>query len=311
MSRIKKEIYNLWDSLCWYRQKSTQVNNCFITCSGKTDGAGAQIQAVLSTMLFAHEMKVKYVHTPFKKISYPFYYGKNGHNTEDDGSYEAKWESFTNLGYNELAVDKIKLDKLNILKVRHPREVKKVKNTLYVIPDCHKFADRYPNLYLKLLPKFQNKYAQYTDKPGLYFDPSKINVAIHTRRGDVTREDSKRYTSNSFILSIIKELSSVLSSSEKEPVFHIYSQGCAKEFLEIDHNAVVFRLNECPFTTFHHMVSADVLVMAKSSFSYSAALFSKGVIIYLPFWHKPLRNWIVVNKTGGVGNKEFKDVVRN
>jgi len=223
MSRVKKEIYNLWDSLRWFKQRLTNVDDCFITCSGKTDGAGAQIQAVLSTMLFAHELGIKYVHTPFKKILYPFYYGKNGHNIEDDESYEAKWESFTNLGYNEFAVDKIKLDKLNILKVRHPREVKKVKNTLYVITDCHKFADRNPSLYLKLLPKFQQKYTESTDKPDLYFDHSKINIAIQIRRGDVTKEHTKRYTSNSFVLNIIKELSSALSDSRGKPVFHIFS----------------------------------------------------------------------------------------
>lgn len=301
MSRVKKEIYNLWDSLCWLKQKSTRVNNCFITCSGKIDGAGAQIQAVLSTILFAQELGIKYVHIPFKKIS---------HNIDNDKSYERRWESFANLGFKELAVGQINSNELEIIKVSHPRQVKKINNTLYVIPDCHKFADRFPNLYLKLIPDFQKKYAESKDKPDLYFDPSKINIAMHMRRGDVTREDSKRYTSNSFVLSIIKELSSVLSSSGRELVFHIYSQGCSKEFLEIEHSAIIFHLNESPFTTFHHMVSADVLVMAKSSFSYSAALFSKGVIIYLPFWHKPMKNWIIINKNGCFDKERFKDVLR-
>ncbi len=74
-------------------------------------------------------------------------------------------------------------------------------------------------------------------------------------------------------------------------------------------DGTVFHLNECPFTTFHHMVSADVLVMAKSSFSYSAALFSNGIKIYLPFWHKPLQNWIVVNENGGFNKKKFENML--
>ncbi len=297
MSRLKKEIRTLWDSIGWYRQKLKSAENCFITCSGKTDGAGAQIQAILSTMLFADELAIKYVHTPFKKI---------GHNINDDKSFESKWESFVNLGFNELAVDQIKSNKLDIINVSHPREVKKIKNTLYVIMGCHKFADRNPDLYLKLAPQIQHKYAQSSEKPDLYFDPSKINVAVHIRRGDIAEEHSKRYTSNHFVSNIIKKISAVLNDYGHKPIFHIYSQGNDAAFSEIAQDSIFFHLNECPFTTFHHMVSADVLVMAKSSFSYSVALFSKGVIIYLPFWHKPLQNWIVVNTNGMFSTKKIK-----
>lgn len=301
MSRIKEKINTLLDSLCWFKQRLTNVDNCFITCSGKTDGAGAQIQAVLSTMLFANELGIKYIHTPFKKIE---------HNIENDKFFESKWESLVNLGFNELSIGQIKLDKLDIVQVGHPREVKKIENTLYVIPQCHKFVDRDPNLYLKLLPKFQQKYAQSSKKPNLYFDPSKINVAIHIRRGVVTKKSSKKYTSNQLILSLIKSISSALSDLGVKPIFYIFSQGNMEEFLDIHLDRVIFHLNECPFTTFHNMVSADVLVMAKSSFSYSAALFSKGAIIYLPFWHKPLRNWVVVDKNGSFDKEDFKDMVR-
>jgi len=277
------------------------VDDCFITCSGKTDGAGAQIQAVLSTMLFANELGIKYAHTPFKKIA---------HNIDNDESYEAKWESFTNLGFNELAVDQIKSRELNIVEVSHPRQVKKVENTLHVIPDCHRFADRNPNLYLKLLPKFRRKYAESTEKPDLYFDLSRINVAIHIRRGEISKEDSSRYTSNSLVLSVIRNISSALSDLKEEPVFHIFSQGDIEEFLDMRLRGIIFHLKECPFTAFHHMVFADVLVMAKSSFSYSAALFSKGTMMYLPFWHKPLRNWVVVKKNGSFDKRKFKDMIK-
>jgi len=286
------------------------VDDCFITCSGKTDGAGAQIQAVLSTMLFADELGIKYVHTAFKNISYPFHFKQTGRNIDNDKSFEGKWESFANLGFNELAVGQMKLDKLDIVQVGHPREVKKIKDTFYVICDCHKFADRNPDLYLELLPKFRQKYAESTEKPDLYFDLSRINVAIHIRRGEISKEDSSRYTSNSLVLSVIRNISSALSDLKEEPVFHIFSQGDIEEFLDVQLPGIIFHLKECPFTAFHHMVSADVLVMAKSSFSYSAALFSKGIIMYLPFWHKPLRNWVVVKKNGRFDKRKFKDMIK-
>ena len=311
MSRLKKETYAVMDAIHWYKQKRKNADNCFVTCSGKTDGAGAQIQAVLSTMLFANELGIKYVHTPLKKISHPFYSKKNESSINNDNSYESKWENLINLGFNELTIDQINSNKLNVAQVSHPRQAKKRKNTLYVIPHCHKFADRNPNFYSKLLPKFQQKYAQSSEKPDLYFIPSKINVAIHIRRGEISKEDSKRYTNNHFVLNIIKKISTILNNSGTDPVFHIFSQGDTGEFLDIHLDSVIFHLKECPFTAFHHMVSADILVMAKSSFSYSAALFSKGAIIYLPFWHKPLQNWIAVNKNGGFNKKKLKNILEH
>ena len=311
MSRLKKEICAVMDSIYWHKQKRKNADNCFVTCSGKTDGVGAQIQAVLSTMLFANELGFKYVHTPFERISHPFCSEKIKSNINNANSYESKWEAFANLDFNEFTIDKIKSNELDVVQVSHPRQIKKATNTLYVIPHCHKFADRNPNLYSKLLPKFQQKYAQSSGKPELYFDPSKINVAIHIRRGEISKENSKRYTSNHFVSNIIKKISTVLNDYGHKPIFHIYSQGDDADFSEIAQDSIFFHLNECQFTTFHHMVSADVLVMARSSFSYSAALFSKGIIFYLPFWHRPLQNWIVVNKNGGFNKKKIENMLGN
>jgi hypothetical protein len=60
-------------------------SNYFITCSGKKDGAGAQALATLSTMLFARDAGLHYVHTPFKHIQ---------HNPDGDPVWEKKWEAF-------------------------------------------------------------------------------------------------------------------------------------------------------------------------------------------------------------------------
>ena len=46
--------------------------------------------------------------------------------------------------------------------------------------------------------------------------------------------------------------------------------------------------------TFHAMVEADILIVAKSSFSYTAALLNKNKIIknlIENWWHKPLESW--------------------
>lgn len=301
MSRFKKEIRALWDSIGWYRQKLKSAENCFITCSGKTDGPGAQIQAVLSTMLFANELGIKYVHTPFKKMD---------RRPGDGEVFESRWESLANLGLNETPVDHLDLNEIEVVRVAHPREVKKIKDTLYIISHCHKFADRNPDLYLKMQDEFCHKFFSSAEQVELCFDDSKLNIAVHVRRGEITCKHLSRYTPDDLILRLMKGIGSAAISLGEEPVFHIYSEGRIEEFSSFDHSGVVFHLDECPFATFCQMASADVLVTAKSSFSYSAALFSKGIIIYEPFWHKPLRNWVVVNKNGSFDKRRFKDMIK-
>lgn len=46
--------------------------------------------------------------------------------------------------------------------------------------------------------------------------------------------------------------------------------------------------------TFHYLVTAKILVTAKSSLSYCAALLNDNLIYYLDFWHKPLNKWIKI-----------------
>ena len=45
------------------------LQNCYITRTGRVDGVGCQIQAVLSTLLFAHLNGLTYLHTPFREIN--------------------------------------------------------------------------------------------------------------------------------------------------------------------------------------------------------------------------------------------------
>ena len=74
---------------------------------------------------------------------------------------------------------------------------------------------------------------------------------------------------------------------------HIFSQ----QNLYKKHNAVTelddvyLHLDTDAMDTFHHMCSADVLVIAKSSFSYLAGIYNKNKVIYFPLQHPPLNAW--------------------
>ncbi|BAS59556.1 hypothetical protein NIES2135_09160 [Leptolyngbya boryana NIES-2135] len=280
-------------------------SNYFVTCTGKTDGAGAQIQAVLSTLLYAHEFGLQYVHTPFQELA---------HNDENDPNFAQQWEDFVNLGFDEPSVYQLDLTNFKTVSVRSNLDKIDLSvaepKTLFVVTHCHQFADRYPHRYSKLLKRFQYKYQQSLHPKVTEFDPTQFNIALHVRRGDVNQTTNcERYTTNQTLKALIENISDLLAPFNVKTQFHLYSQGQIEDFPDLDH--IVFHLNEPAMKTFHHLVQADVLLMAKSSFSYSAALFSQGIKLYSPFWHRPLRDWITVQPDGEFDSKQFKVLFTN
>jgi len=127
------------------------------------------------------------------------------------------------------------------------------------------------------------KYYYSTPKP----DIDNIDIAIHIRRGDVTSSIKNRYTSNSYYNKIIKFLNSKYPNYK----INIFSEGILNDFDELKGNNISFKLNKSIEETFHSLVKAKILVIAKSSFSYSAAILNSNEIYYINFHHKPLNNW--------------------
>ena len=80
---------------------------------------------------------------------------------------------------------------------------------------------------------------------------------------------------------------------DKDILFHIYSQGNIRNFIDLDNDNVMFYINYDIIETFKGLVSAEALVTSPSSLSYVAGLISDGEIYYKRFWHKPRNNWII------------------
>ena len=107
--------------------------------------------------------------------------------------------------------------------------------------------------------------------------------------------------SNGLIASCVMNVIRVLSSSSKMrgASVHIFSEGAQQDFgplLKVPR--VRFHLNTPIDSTFHHLVSADALVMAKSTLSDCAAFLSEGRVFEQPstggggqlhYMHKALR----------------------
>lgn len=271
------------------RTKSS--NSCYITCAGKTDGAGAQIQAVLSTKLFAMENGLTYVHTPFVKIAHSPLEEYNA----------ALWERFTGLGDEEVKCSDLDLHCIDIIDINQTNLVRNENNVLYRIEHCHDFADKNPDAYKKLCASAQKKYnsaARQLCKS--HREQDKFNIAIHIRRGDVTKRTPERYTNNYYYDKVLKYITRLAECMGLDIHINLYSQGVIEDFSDICDFDIEYHLEQRPFETFYNLTSSDLLIMSKSSFSYSAALLSRSVKIYEPFWHNPLEDWIEANPTEDV-----------
>ena len=124
------------------------------------------------------------------------------------------------------------------------------------------------------------------------FYNNNINIAVHIRRENIEDRGlagDRATTPNNYYLNIMNRI----REKHKNALFHIYSQGELINFQELIKDDVIFYLNHDIINTFIGMVSANILVISPSSFSYVAALISDGEIYYKPFWHKPRKSWII------------------
>jgi hypothetical protein len=236
------------------------MNITYITITGKEDGFGAQYQAVMSGIAFCKYNNYVYIHTPFKKM--------NGHNI--DNNEVNKLNTFIGIN-NEY------LKKKNLLPSNNDIIIEKKYTEVH--------NNKTPSIYYthNVLDIIRNYYFS-TEKPII----DNIDIAIHIRRGDVKFDNIKRHTDNNFYVKIIQEL------RNKYPFYKItiFSEGDYEEFRDIGLEENCYKLNIDICETFHSLVCSKVLIMAKSSFSYSAALLNVNTIYYIDFWHKKLNHWL-------------------
>ena len=174
----------------------------------------------------------------------------------------------------------------------------KKRDHLYLVSNCHSYTDTCPADFSIIIDDLRKKF-NIKNAPLKRIKNKQLQLCVHIRRGDVDaiNTNSFRYSSNTHILKNVVKVLEFFKKYNIDCKVYIYSQGEEKDFLEFKELNATFCLNEDEFTTFDDLVNADILVTAKSSFSYVAGLLNKGIVFYEPFWHQPLPSWI--NITSG------------
>gem|GEM_PF-7088406 len=159
--------------------------------------------------------------------------------------------------------------------------------------------DHDPSLILDIRDELIEHYRKSSQVPPTYFRKDEINIAIHTRRYCSPPDDEACNTPerllftlgsaiDQFFCSMIKEISQKLNGHAA--CFHFYGHAqSASASAEYDHFAdylcdlknhrIEAHINERPTNTLHHFITADILYMAKSTFSLSAHFYSKGPVL--------------------------------
>lgn len=276
-----------------------------------TDGAGAQLQRIISIYLIAKAYGVGYIHFGLKRLSYQ---GAKclEENKEDPRQID---------GYNELfslpsdTVSSI----TNIYKVFDISEdiiqrfIGEPGNTLLLIQFAGTMIDNNPGLLA-----MGCNVLHWTIRPVIYGRP--VVVAIHVRRGELFVVDSDRMLPNSYYVDCMKALADIFGRLGITYEFHLHtevvkkavvitgethgicgriqgavelrpSDNCLEDFSVIP--AIIWHINEHPVDTLKGLVLADVLLASRSSFSYVAGILKlRGAVLFHPFWHSLAPGWI-------------------
>lgn len=242
---------------------------------GGNCGIGHQFCNWVVAWQLAHHYELQFVHSPFC-----------GELIEPQIDMPVQlWENFLNLGQNEILesqlpsnITKIELPVLpwkQNLWLQHTCDNKawqriidkhRLDNVLF---ECAKNQFMRPDPVCLQYNRLRNRYwAAKRKRPvQCYFDKTKLNVAIHIRRGDIAFDSSTkdRWVDLQVYINIVNQ---IRDSWGNHAVFHIYSDGIRKNLTELTNLPnVVLHLWEDVLITFHHMISSDILVISKSSFS--------------------------------------------
>jgi hypothetical protein len=242
------------------------------------EGAGYQTLMRMRALAFARAMGLEYVHTPLFNVA---------HADRPMERFAAEWEALFGLAEGHRINPTVEVDIFDFS--WGPNSI-----LLELFDRRESFSDLEP-----MLAEFRRRYRAGNDRPSSG-DP-RMTVCVHVRRGDVGSDREDMWTGLETVGNTLRQLAQALRSKGMDFKLQIISQGSAEDLLRIvpDGLACELCLDEDPFVSLRRMVDADILVIAKSNYSYLAGVISEGIKLIYPSVYAPLSGWIVLDETGG------------
>lgn len=254
----------------------------------RPDGIGAQLHGQISVLVESRKCALPYCHREIKQAAF----------IRSEEELE-RWLKVFNLAKQN---DYGKGDQVKELAlrdyVRWPFGDRK--DCIVAAPHMHRAAEKDPDFYAGICKELRQnlQFNHLTTKQA----NAPVRVALHVRRGDVSdTQNSKRFTSLAVVKQSIVQLVEMLKASNIAFTIELHSQGTEADFQDLlAIHSMETHLDSDPLETIQRLISADILLTAKSSFSQIAALMSEGIILYEPYWQKPLRHWHIRQPDGSI-----------
>jgi hypothetical protein len=172
-------------------------------------------------------------------------------------------------------------------------------------------------------PKFLSELREgFVWRQPLVFKPSSMSIAIHVRRGDVAdaggmdEAQNWRITSDQWYFSLMKHLKWHWPGADMHVFSSLEGRWQDSDFDSYRQKGATVHLDGDTTEVWAHFSSADVLVMAKSSFSHVPAFVNPNCVIYQPYMHQPLDGWVVAQADDKVplskaAEKELKSCIES
>lgn len=176
-------------------------------------------------------------------------------------------------GPNQLLLELLKVVIRNFKKRAPTRQY------LFEVESMHWFTDFNPYMFTK----FKDELLSLFNPPAVT-QPEEL--VLHLRRGDDLTAPV-RYESDAQLIATLGCLKSTFPGKR----IRIYSNAGNQELADLCGSDVILDSETDPFSAIAHMAKADVLVIAKSSMSYVAALLSNGAVFSPEFWHPRVPGW--------------------
>ena len=245
----------------------------------RDDGFGAQYQSIICAILYAEvtNNSVFFFRPPNLSIVYLHQEIEN-------------FNKLMNLEYSYLEYNPNK--NIEIINIR--KSYDEIENNLDYYLKSNSFK-KIKSLLRTNIVSFDKKYNNvviHIRRPSLH---KNIDIAEHHNNIHVKNENidnlsnvSERFLNDIYYLKIIDFIRKNYINNK----FYIVSEGNILNFNNFIADDITLYINEDPCSSFIYMVMSDILVMSKSSFSYSAALLNENIVFYpKDFWHKKASHW--------------------
>lgn len=267
------------------------------TAGVRPDGLGAVMIQRLSIQAAAGDMGFAYCHKPFDFV---------GHREMELEAWVRACETEFDLGHGLPQAGDCDLPYVEFLDYA-------INERLWRQPHLIGFREmfRYCNARPHLLDSLPWG-ARYRAKAGALVRsaPGRRRVAVHVRRGDVSlSETTKRFTPNGAILRTVEGVVRGLEAHGFAHDVEIHSNGSAEELGEFVDRGYRIADVQGAIESFRRLVTADVLVMAKSTFSYVAGLAASGVVVYEPQGYARVPRWVERHEDGSVVGEQLREAL--